>query len=178
LLEEAIKAFTTENMQPQEQRAARAFALIALAGELATQYQITGWTEGAALEAALKCFEQWRRHRGVRATEDKVILEAIRDFIDRYGDTGFSEKNDSDNSSVKQERAGWYSDVNNDDRTYLFTSAGLKDATTGYDQKRVIEALTKIGWLTRDRKGHPRTQHIIQGRNNKLYAVTLGEATQ
>ncbi|MGZ8955597.1 MAG: DUF927 domain-containing protein [Methylovulum sp.] len=175
LLEEAIKPFTTENMQPPEQRAARAFALIALAGELATEYQITGWTERAALEAALKCFQQWRQHRGVGATEDNVILEAIRDFIDRYGDTRFSAKNDSDNSSVKQERAGWYSDGQNQERTYLFTSAGLKDAAKGYDQKRVIEALTKIGWLARDNNGRPTTQHKVQGRNNKLYAVTLGE---
>lgn len=175
LLEEATKLFVKDGMQPQEHRAARAFALIAVAGELATEYRVTGWTAGAALEAALKCFEQWRKHRGVGATEDKVILEAIRDFIDRHGDSRFSSKTDK-NAIEKTNRAGWYSDANSAERTYLFTSAGLKDATTGYDQKRVIEALTKAGWLTRDTEGHPTTQHKIQGRNNKLYAVTLGEA--
>lgn len=149
--------------------------MIAVAGELATEYRVTGWTAGAALEAALKCFEQWRKHRGVGATEDKVILEAIRDFIDRHGDSRFSSKTDK-NAIEKTNRVGWYSDANSAERTYLFTSAGLKDATTGYDQKRVIEALTKAGWLTRDTEGHPTTQHKIQGRNNKLYAVTLGEA--
>jgi len=178
LLEEALKQFVRDGMQPQEYRAARAFALIALAGELATEYHVTGWNQGAAIDAAITCFQQWRNHRGIGATEDKVILESVKDFIDRYGDTRFTAKNDNDNTSVKLERAGWYSDGQNQERTYLFTSAGMKDATTGYDQKRVIEALTKVGWLTRDSKGHPTTQHKIQGRNIKLYAITLGEATQ
>lgn len=178
LLEEAIKHFISENMQPQEYRAARAFALIALAGELATEYQVTGWSKTMALAAALKCFEQWRLHRGVGATEDKVILESVKDFIDRYGDTRFSAKTDNDTFSVKQERAGWYTDSQHLERTYLFTSAGLKDATIGYDQKRVIEALAKVNWLTRGKNGEPTTQHKIQGRNNKLYAITLGGASQ
>ncbi|MDD5319146.1 MAG: DUF927 domain-containing protein [Methylococcales bacterium] len=177
LLEEAIKLFTSKNMQPQEYRAARAFALIALAGELATGYKVTGWTEGAALEAALKCFEQWRNHRGIGATEDKVILESIIDFIARYGDSRFTPKVDN-GTPIRADRAGWYSDGHNDERTYLFTSAGLKDATTGYDQKRVIEALTKAGWLIRDSNGHPTTQHKIQRRNSKFYAVNLGETSQ
>jgi putative DNA primase/helicase len=177
LLEEAIKLFTSKNMQPQEHRAARAFALVALAGELATKYKVTGWTVRAALEAALKCFGQWRNHRGIGATEDKVILESIKDFIDRFGDSRFTPKVDN-GTPIRADRAGWYLDGNNDERTYLFTSVGLKDATTGYDQKRVIEALTNACWLIRDSNGHPTTQHKIQRRNIKLYVITLGEATQ
>lgn len=176
LLEQAIKTFTSDGMEPQEQRGARAFALVALAGELATEYQVTSWTEGAALGAALKCFEQWRKHRGVGATEDKVILEAIRDFIDRFGDSRFTPLAD-DGTTIKGDRAGWHS-KSTESRTFFFTSAGLKDATVGYDLKRVTEALTKVGWLTRDSKGCPTTQHKIQGRNNRLYAITLGEAAQ
>jgi len=68
LLEEALKHFVKDGMQPQEYRSARAFALIALAGELATEYQVTGWAKESALEATLKCFEQWRNHRGIGAT--------------------------------------------------------------------------------------------------------------
>lgn len=177
LLEAALQKFVTEGMQPQEHRAARAFALIALAGELATEYQVTGWTEGAALEAALKCFDEWRKHRGVGATEDKVILESIRDFIDRFGDTRFTPKVENE-ITIKADRAGWYSGDAYSERTYLFTSAGLKDATVGYDKKRVIEALIKVKWLTCDSYGKSATQHKIQGRNIRLYAVTLGEAVQ
>ncbi|CAA9891745.1 hypothetical protein METHB2_50016 [Candidatus Methylobacter favarea] len=46
LLEESQKAFVTDGLQPQELWVARAFALVAVAGELATEYGITGWPEG------------------------------------------------------------------------------------------------------------------------------------
>ena len=164
-------------MQPQELRAARAFALVALAGELAGEYKVTGWGEGAALEAALKCFDEWRKHRGVGGTEDKVILESIRDFIDRFGDSRFTPKAD-DGTPLKADRAGWYSSDIETERTYLFTSAGLKDATIGYDIKRVIEALIKAKWLTCDKSGKSSTQYKIQGRNIRLYAITLSEVAQ
>ena len=174
LLEAALQKFTEGSMEPQEQRAARAFALVALAGELATEYNVTGWGEGAALAAAQTCFEKWRNHRGTGATEDKVILEAIRDFIDRFGDSRFTLLIDN-NTTISASRAGWYSS-SYDERTYLFSSAGLKDATLGYDQKRVIEALTKADWLKRGSNGKSQTQHKIQGRNTKLYAITIKES--
>jgi putative DNA primase/helicase len=174
LLEAALQKFTKDGMESQEQRAARAFALVALAGELATEYKITGWGEGAALEAAITCFEKWRNHRGTGATEDKVILEAVRDFISRYGDSRFSLASDNSTTTMSAARAGWYL-INDESRTYLFSSAGLKDATTGYDQKRVIEALTKAGWLERGNGGKSSRCKKINGSNDRFYFVTLKE---
>ena len=40
----------------QSDRVARRFALVAAAGELATQNGLTGWQKGDALEASIKCF--------------------------------------------------------------------------------------------------------------------------
>ena len=175
LLESAIKKFITEDMQPQEHRASRAFALVALAGELATSYGVTGWKEGESLEAALICFKQWSNHRGKGSTEDKVILEAIRDFVNRYGDTRFTYKIDR-GETIGQARAGWYVDEPAKDRMYLFTSAGIKDASTGHDLKLVIDVLTRSGWLIRNEKdGYPTKGHKIQGRNQKLYQVIIKE---
>ncbi len=173
LLEVALQNFTESSLEPQEQRAARAFALVALAGELATEYKITGWGAGAALVAAQACFEKWRNHRGSGATEDKVILEAIRDFIDRFGDSRFTPLIDNA-TPMSAPRAGWYSS-NYDERTYLFSSAGLKDAATGYDQKRVIEALTKVGWLERGKDGKSSKSVKVNGASKRLYVVTLKE---
>ena len=66
LLESALVKFISEDMQPQEKRAARAFALVAVAGELATDYSVTGWSKGEATTAVIQCFEQWRLNRGGR----------------------------------------------------------------------------------------------------------------
>ena len=47
-----------------ESRAACLFALIALAGEKATEYGLTGWQENESLEAAIELFNKWRDFRG------------------------------------------------------------------------------------------------------------------
>jgi putative DNA primase/helicase len=170
LLEQSLTNFVSEGMQPQEHRAARAFSLIAMAGELATNYGITGWSTGDALAAVIKCFEQWRVLRGAGTTEDKDILKLIRDFVDRYEDARFTSINDKD-AQVHGVRAGWYEGL--DPRVYYFTAAGLSDATNGYDNKRVVEALIKYGWLAKTKDGKSQCQKKIFGKNTKLYEITV-----
>ncbi len=59
----ALAAFNPEGAEGQDKRAAGRFALLALAGELATEYGITGWSEGAAVDAAVIGFHARRRQR-------------------------------------------------------------------------------------------------------------------
>jgi putative DNA primase/helicase len=60
----ALKAFSAEGGEGQDKRAAARFALVALAGELATEYGITGWEEGTTTEAAAEGLKAWRSLRG------------------------------------------------------------------------------------------------------------------
>ena len=178
LLEAAQTAFTKDDLQPQEKRAARAFALVAIAGELATEYGVTGWTPGAAIDAAVECFKQWRNHRGAGSTEDRKILESIRNFIDRFGDSRFTDKNTSGAVTLSAGRAGYYEGCG-DDRVYLFNPSGLKEAAgVGYDSKRINDALLKAGWITKGRDGKNSTLYKIAGKSDRFYAVTLGECVQ
>ena len=166
------KFIIDDSLSGQEKRAARAFALVALAGELATSYGVTGWNEGNALKAALECFSQWRNHRGTGATEDRVILESIKDYIDTYSDSRFTDKNFNPTATTKGERSGWYS-IDNEQVTYLFTPAGLANATTGYDRKHVVDALIKAKWLTCGNDGKNSIGHKINGINNRFYTITI-----
>jgi len=171
LLEVALKKFIADDaMDGQEKRAARAFAVVSVAGELTSKYGITGWPEGVAEEAALKCFYEWQQHRGTGKSEDQDILKAIRDFIDGYEDTRFTSLNDS-NAQCHHKRAGWYEGL--DTRIYYFTAGGLSDATIGYDNKRVVEAMTKAGWLVCGKGGKPYMQQKISRINTRVYKITL-----
>ena len=172
LLESALVKFISEDMQPQEKRAARAFALVAVAGELATDYSVTGWSKGEATTAVIQCFEQWRLNRGAGTTEDNNILKSIQDFIDGYEDARFTSISTDD--QVNGKRAGWYSGI--DPRSYYFTATGLSDAATGYDIKRVIEALIKANWLTLGNDGKPKSQKKIAGTNDKDYVITPSDS--
>jgi putative DNA primase/helicase len=127
-----------------ESRAAGIFALIGLAGELATEYGITGWQEGEAIKAAMLGFELWQEFRGQGQTEDRQILQAVREFIMRNGDSRFSPIDNQDNHV--RDRAGYWRDVA-DGRVYQFSSAGLKDAAIGFDIRRILDALESAGWI-------------------------------
>ena len=56
----------------QVRRVAGRFALIGAAGELATAAGITGWDEGAAVNAAARCFDDWLRQRGTLTNADEA----------------------------------------------------------------------------------------------------------
>jgi len=130
----------------QETRGARVFALCAMAGELATGAGIVPWKAGQAAEAAKWAFTLWRDQRatGGRNAEDVAILRAVSDFIDKHGDSRFSDIAKDDTTRPVINRAG-YLDKSGASTIYLFTSGGLREATAGYDMKRVIKALDDAG---------------------------------
>jgi putative DNA primase/helicase len=86
----SLPMFTADDGEGQDRRAAGRFALLALAGELATEYGLTGWPEGAVLDAAAECFRAWRAARGRGNDERRKILDQVAGFIERHGDSRFS----------------------------------------------------------------------------------------
>ena len=168
-----------EGAEGQHKRVAARFALIALAGELATEYRITGWEDGHALDAAIEGFKVWCGTRGRGNDERRQILDQLSDFIDRYNDSKFSSVNNS--SVTVHDRAGWYEN-DSDNRLYLFTGSGLREALKGHDFKRGLDMLISVGVLiVPNGKGERAVQRKINGRNTKIYQINinnLSEATQ
>lgn len=74
--------WTPEGAAGQVASVARRFALVAAAGELATQAGITGWPKGAATAAVRACFDAWIDVRGgtVRS-EERELLRRLRAFL-------------------------------------------------------------------------------------------------
>ncbi|WP_140636174.1 DUF927 domain-containing protein [Methylibium rhizosphaerae] len=80
-----------EAASEQVRRAGSRFALVAAAGELATQAGITGWPEGEALAAARRCFNAWLGARGhMDNGEDAAMLRQVRAFLEKNGDALFT----------------------------------------------------------------------------------------
>jgi len=158
----------------QAGRAASTFALAALAGELATEAGLTGWTEGEALEAAGELYRLWLGSRGEGNAEDQQILEGVQDFINRHGDARFSATTDTERPVPN--RAGWWRD-DEGGRVYLFHSSALKEAAPGYDTARILNALEAAGWLAEREHNARSTRLRIQGRPKRLYAVRPTEGS-
>ncbi len=159
-----------ENLSSQEQRAAKRFALVALAGELATEYGITGWEAGQAITAINECFKKWREFFGGGDIEDQQILQSVKDFIDRFGDARFT--NISSSSDIKvNDRAGYWAKGDTDnDRVYLFNDYGLTEALMNHGLKRGVEILKKHGWLICD-GDRTKKQWRVHGKKERFYCV-------
>lgn len=59
-----IKTNVVQGASEQVSRVASRFALVAAAGEMATDFGITGWEKGEAYQAAIACFNAWLDGRG------------------------------------------------------------------------------------------------------------------
>jgi len=165
-----LSQFATDGEDGQPKRAADRFAVIALAGELATEYGITGWKEGAAIQAAGEAFQNWNRARGDGNDEPKRIMERISDYIDRNGDSLFT---DADREEVKcLNRSGWWKKAYDGERVYLFTPAGMKDALNGFDKRRAHAVLQDAGVL-RPGSDAPSKTVRIQGQTKRIYEIRL-----
>ncbi|SFE55037.1 Uncharcterized protein, DUF927 family [Marinobacter sp. DSM 26671] len=153
-----------------ESRAAGTFALLGVAGELAIDYGLTLWSQGDAFKAALEAFTSWRDNRGFGQNEDSQILVAVRDFIARHGSARFSSCVETDGGTVIRDRAGyWRDDLGG--RVYLFFSHGLREAASGFDLKRILQALDNAGWIVEREKGKNSKKIRIGNDTPRLYWI-------
>ncbi|GJM17083.1 MAG: hypothetical protein DHS20C13_24100 [Thermodesulfobacteriota bacterium] len=169
---EAIKEnprFRVDASQGQDKRAVGRFALLALAGEIATEYGITGWSAGEAIEAAVEGFDAWYKLRGDGNDEKRRILEQVSNFIDRHGDGRFCNIEGTAGTQIR-DRAGWWKDTD-DSREYLFTSEGLHEALKGFDFKRALDVLQDAGALKSCKDKRRAGSYRVAGRTIKLYAI-------
>lgn len=161
-----------EGKDGPEGRAASTFALVGMAGELAIEYGVVPWEQGAALQAAMWAFNEWRKFRGSGQTENRQVLQAVRDFILRHGDSRFSMFGDS--GVTIRDRAGYWKGSENG-RIYLFHSGALREAVPGYDMGRILDGLEQAGWIAERESGKRSNKYKVDGRSVSLYAVCMGE---
>lgn len=168
----SLSAFSGETGQGQDKRVAARFALIGMAGEIATEYGLTGWPAGDAIKAAIEGLRAWRSLRGGSGNDEKQkIPEQILEFIEKHGDSRFSTASGEYGTTQIRDRAGWWEDKENE-RLYYFTSAGLREATKGHDLKPVLDTLQEIGALPpAGSNGERASPKRFGGRQVKVYTI-------
>ncbi len=167
----ALPFFATDGTEGQDKRAAARFALIGLAGELATQYGVTGWPVGDAVKAAAHAFKLWQAGRGKGNDERRQIADKVRGFIERHGDARFSNADYTGDTQPVRDRAGWWRS-NGDGREYLFTADGMREALKGFDFKRALDVLQELGALPAPGSDGKRARfYRVGGMGAKLYPL-------
>ena len=80
-MQDALGIVAGDTKTTEIRRVIDAFALIAVAGELASQWEITGWPEGAATAAVQEVAKRWLGDRGNMPYDQINVLESIRDHL-------------------------------------------------------------------------------------------------
>lgn len=153
----------------QSARVAERFAIVALALELATGMGLLPLTTGEGTASMVGLFEGWQAARGEGPSEDRQILKALADFIDRHGGSRFQSV---EAGAVEvRDRAG-YREITDAGPLYLFTRSGLAEATQGFELARVVRALDGVGAIAkRDRGRAQASKRLPDGSTPKLYWI-------
>lgn len=172
-----LSAVMPDGADGQVRRVASRFALVAVAGELATSMGILPWPQGEASRSASVCFGAWLDRRGhVGASEREGGLCAVLDFLSRHGLSRFAEWNNTDAkppnmAGVRRpaEPSGW---------DFFISPAGWKEITKGFNDREVCRAAIEESLLETGKEGTPyqkvRTPHG-QGRWYIVRASALGQ---
>lgn len=173
---EQLKALPefSRNVSGQERRAANRFALAALAGELATEYGLTGWQEGEAVEAAAMMFSLWLGQRGKEGnSEQHDLVQKLSDFLERHGSSRF-EPHPNESQQIVRDRAGWITHRSGE-VLYLLNSDGLREALKGHDFKRALAKLHDVGLLPKDKQGKHSVLERIGGSSSRVYPIAASQ---
>ncbi|MFM0287894.1 DUF927 domain-containing protein [Paraburkholderia megapolitana] len=85
-----VREWVPNDAHSQVSRVATRFALVGIAGELASEAGITGWPEGTATAAAQASFKAWLAVRGGTGNaEHAAMLRQVRSFFEAHGDARF-----------------------------------------------------------------------------------------
>jgi len=190
-ISEARAAFITENCPEgadgQVRRACGRFAVIGIAGELATQVDITGWPEGEAKAAAVRLFNDWLEERGgAGAAELRQAFEQVRFFLEQHGESRFAPawdrvvtviKTDGEEAETSRtdrptiNRAGFRKVSDEGTTFYVLPEVWRREVCRGLDAKRVAAAMAERRWLLKEAEHMTRRERIPGEGNQRVYVI-------
>ena len=136
------------DLAPQAHRVAKRFAIVATAGELATQAGITGWQVGQATTAVMTCLDNWLDNYGRDGEhEQRQIIEHIKAFIEQFGSSRFQPCHSSayqDFAPKINDRVGYH---NYDTDEYYFTTSTFDKVCSPFNKAKVLQVLDEAKLL-------------------------------
>ncbi len=158
-----IEAHGIEQDVGQVQRVAKRFALIAAAGELATEAGITGWPIHEAIRAAGVCFKQWRKSwTPTGSREQENAIEQVRGFLQRHTARFLSDGNRTPQNCAGVARGKQY---------WIYPAVFTDEVCNGMRPHTVTTALRSAGYLITGNDGKTSNKRSIEGKQQRVYVI-------
>lgn len=151
-LSAGIEAFVAATVPPgasgQVARVARRFGLVAMAGEIASEAQLTGWRSGESTHAAKTCFASWLEGFGSDANREEFhLLNRVRAFFEVHGASRFEDLSSTQEPRIPN-RAGFMRVAAGGSREYLVFSDTFKsEICAGLDSRAAEQTLVRLKWI-------------------------------
>ncbi|MBI2379222.1 MAG: DUF927 domain-containing protein [Gammaproteobacteria bacterium] len=165
---ERHRAFIQTHCPPgsegQVLRVAGRFALVAAAGELATELGLTGWDKSEASASSARCFYDWLEGRGgVGNREHRQVLETVNQYIEMYGESRFQDLDDAEAPSPPK-RAGFRRKLLNGETELIVLPESFRsELCAGTDPEFTVKVLRATGQLKPAPCGRAQQQVRIPG---------------
>ncbi|RZU46823.1 putative DNA primase/helicase [Fluviicoccus keumensis] len=167
-----VEALAPADAGGQVLRVATRFALVAVAGELATEYGITGWPKGEAWRGVKACFDAWLSQRGtVGNLERELLLQQVKAFLEQHGESRFSDLTlDHHTTKTTINRMG-YREPDDEGMIYFVLGEAFKEVISGYDKDFVVGVLKDAGWLRTGEGKHVQVRKRLPEGNVRVYCL-------
>ena len=147
----------------QINRVANRFALVAVAGELATNLGITGWQPHDAENAVKSCFNAWLESRESGGDlEATAILSQVKAFFEEHGESRFTALDD-DSNRVNNRRAGFSRTMEGSTEYIVLPEIFKTEICAGFNAKTVTKILNEKSWLQLDSGGEAQRREKLPG---------------
>jgi putative DNA primase/helicase len=177
-LETAVGKWVAEHLPAdadgQVSRVARRFAIVAVAGKIATSIGILPWPSGEAERAAAACFDAWLERRGGTGSAELLAgIAQVRAFITAHGSSRFETISELEPRAVIN-RAGFRRvDESSQWEYFVLPTAWQLEVCKGHDAKAIARELQRRGWLIGDGAGKMSRSETLPGLGKKrVYVLT------
>ena len=165
------------DLKAQAHRVAKRFAIVAAAGEMATQAGITGWQVGQATTAVMTCLDNWLDNYGRDGEhEQRQIIEHIKAFIEQHGSSRFQPCYRNTRLDFEERTPNRVGYRNMETGDYYFSKETFDKVCAPFSKKKVLQVLEEADLLLLnqgDRKIYKAPDTLFSGKQRpSVYAVT------
>ena len=180
MVKRAQQQFIEQYLPPdaggQACRAALRFALVGAAGEVATAWNITGWEQGSAMQAAAGCFKAWLGQRGGAGNQEAAaMLAQVRQFFELHGDARFTdwERATDDHAPKTLNRAGFRRMVETTGQVeyYVLREVFRNEVCKGFDYRAIAKLLAGMECLEMEGRSYTRKERLPTLGNTPCYRI-------
>ena len=149
-------------------RVCERFALIAAAGELATEYGITAWPLGEARRAAMRCFQDWLEQRGgIDNQERTAFLAQVQAFFEAHGASRFEEMGAANEQHIVNRVGFRQNTVIGQYEYFVLPEMFRREICQGYDPRWAAKLLVSVGMLQPSSEGKSQIPYRLPGEGLK-----------